>query len=153
MEDLVNSLNEIMRLMASACRAWSAGDTATVSEHTNPEEMISGYQDLMTFMAQAYLVFMTSGFRYWRRLADIYGRYYPAISRSFLGMNSDPSRSRERLSLLIDDLRACLREMADLPSQESRLLQAELEKIEWKLWPTADAEDEAHYWRRWRAKS
>ena len=67
-------------------------------------------------------------------------------------MDSDPSKSGEARGILVDTLRAYLREMVDLPYQESRRLQAELEEIIRKLTPTPDGEQEEAYRRRWSVK-
>jgi hypothetical protein len=150
--DLVGYLDEILRLMTSTGKAWVSGDTAATRKSMDPGQTISDFRNLMDFLAQANLVFMTSSFRYWRRLTEIYGSYYPAISRSLLETIADRSGSGEERGLLIDNLRACFREMANLPCQESRLLQAELEQIERAIWSATEDEKAAPYWRRWRVK-
>jgi hypothetical protein len=151
-EDLVGYLDEILRLMTSTGKAWAVGDTATTEKPMGPGETVSDFRNLMDFLAQANLVLMTSSFRYWRRLTEIYGSYYPAISRSLLETIADRSGSGEERGLLLDNLRACFREMANLPCQESRLLQAELEQIARAIWAATEDEKAAPYWRRWRVK-
>jgi hypothetical protein len=151
-EDFVGYLDEILRLMTSTGKAWAAGDKATTSKPMDPGETISDFGNLVDFLAQANLVFMASSFRYWRRLTEIYGTYYPTISRSLLEAIADRSGSGEERGLLLDNLRACFREMADLPCQESRLLQAELDQIERAIWSATEEEKAAPYWRRWRVK-
>jgi hypothetical protein len=151
-EDLVGYLDEILRMMTNTGKAWAAGDTATTRQSMDRGEASLDFRNLLNFLAQANLVLMTSSLRCWRRLTEIYGSYSPAISRSLLETIVDGSGSGEERGLLIDNLRACFREMADLPCQESRLLRAELEQIERAVWSATEAEKAAPYWRRWRAK-
>jgi hypothetical protein len=151
-EDLVGYLDEILRMMTSTGKAWVSGDTATTGRPMDLGQTLSDYRNLMDFLAQANLVLMTSSFRYWRRLTEIYASYYPAISRSWLETIADRSGSGEERRLLIDNLRACFREMANLPCQESQLLQAELEQIERAIWSITEDQKAAPYWRRWRVK-
>jgi len=112
----------------------------------------SDYGDLLNVMAQASLTWMNSGFRYWRRWLEIYASYYPAIMHSVQVMSSDPGKWEEARGVLIDNLRAYLREMAELPWQESRRLQAEFERIVGEVWPSAEGgQGEPHRRRaRWK---
>ena len=103
-------------------------------------------------MAQASLAWMNSGFRYWRGWADIYASYYPVIMHNLQVMSADPSRSGEAQGVLIDNLRAYWREMSELPWQESRRLQAELEHIIGQVWPAAAGAQEGPHRRQARVK-
>jgi hypothetical protein len=93
--------------------------------------------------------FMASGLRYWSRLAEIWMRTMPAL----IGAAARPpdGGAGGAAAALRDDLRAALHELAELPCQESRRLQAELDRI--VSGGAAPApEPEAPYWRRWDAK-
>jgi hypothetical protein len=103
-------------------------------------------------MAQASLAWMRSGFSYWRGWAEIYASHYPVMMQSLQAMTADPGRWQEARGVLIDNLRAYLREMAELPWQESRRLQAELEKIAGQVWPAPAGGQEEPYRRRANVK-
>ena len=153
--DYFSYFNEFWRRMAAPGGGWATDDTTTAnaqSEPKDPKDQTPDYGELLDLLARASSVCMNGGFRYWKRWADTYSSFYPVINRSVAAMDSDPSKSGEARGILVDTLRAYLREMVDLPYQESRRLQAELEEIIRKLTPTPDGEQEEAYRRRWSVK-
>ena len=46
-----------------------------------------------------------------------------------------------------------LRELAEYPAQESKLIQAELDRIATALGPAPGPSQDGRYWRRWEAKA
>jgi hypothetical protein len=103
-------------------------------------------------MSQAYLMFVTSGIRYWSRAARTYAEYYPALSRLMTARSSPNSNDPEEQRILLDRLRALLRELAELSGQESRWMQAELAKLEAQMLSGASGQA-GDYVRRWKYKS
>jgi hypothetical protein len=106
---------------------------------------------IVQFLAQAWLAYLGSGLRYWSQLADAWARTAPALLRT-LADGDTSAKHPEARAVALDELRGRLRELADIPSQESRLLQAELDRIAAGLWPKADTKPNGPYWRRWEAK-
>jgi hypothetical protein len=110
--------------------------------------------DLASLLAQTLMIGAASTLRYWRDLAGIYAKHQPALMQSFArrAMTQSSTPETEDL-LLVDALRACLREIGDVAVQEARRLQTELEQIGEAA---ARAVDEpgapAAYRRRWKAK-
>ena len=144
--------DEFWRKLAAPGVGWATDDATTASAQSDPKDPTPDYGNLLDLMARASFVCMNGSFRYWKRWAEIYSSYYPVISRSVAAMNSNPTRSGEERGILIDSLRAFLRKMVDLPNQESRRLQAELEEIIRKLTPTTEGEQEEASRRRWSVK-
>ena len=113
----------------------------------------AGQGDIVGFVSQLILFFLSSGLRSWGRAAEILGTAAPLIGETFsiVGVRGtgDPGQQARNL----DELRAALRELAELPIHESRRLQAELERIVLRLGPApAPAAEPEAYWRRWEAK-
>jgi hypothetical protein len=110
--------------------------------------------DLASVMAQTLMIGAASTLRYWRDLVGIYGKHQPALLQGLArrAMTRSSAPETEDL-LLVDALRACLREIGDVAVQEARRLQTELEGIGDAA---ARAVDEpgapAAYRRRWKAK-
>lgn len=119
------------------------------SQTQSPGEDISThYQELIELMTQVSLACVTSGFRYWQRVAELYGSYALTVSHDLSDMRA-ASESREAAWVsLRDHLRAYVRTMGDLARQESQLLQRELEAIERKIWRADESEQGSPHWRR-----
>lgn len=109
-------------------------------------------RDLLGFMSQAYLVFATSGIRSWTRTARTYAEHYPALSRLLVPRSSPNANDPEEQGILLDDLRALLRELAELSGQESQWMQAELAKLEGQMLSGASRQA-GDYARQWKCKS
>jgi hypothetical protein len=119
------------------------------SQTQSPSEDISThYQELVELAVQASLACITSGFRYWQGVAELYGSYALTVSHDLSDMSAASGSHEEAWGSLRDRLRAYVRTMGDLARQESRLLQLELEDIEQKIWPAAESEHVPPHWRR-----
>jgi hypothetical protein len=103
-------------------------------------------------MTQVYLACMNSGFRYMTRWVETSASYYPSMMQMLGTSATDPEQREKMLGAAVDNLRAHMREMGELPLHESQRLQAELEGIARKFWPAAEGEDGGAHWRRWKAK-
>ena len=80
-------------------------------------------------MQQLYMAFTNSGYRYLARWAEISVKRYPEFTKLSSGMTASRAITDAELAALVDSLRAYLREMADIPVDESKRLQAEIETI------------------------
>jgi hypothetical protein len=141
--------------MAEFARLFAAGRFGASSEGTSAGHerppATPDTRDIFQFLAQAWLAYVASGLRYWSQLADAWARTVPAVARVLTDGDAAAKRPDGR-AVAIDDLRSRLRELADIPSQESRVLQAELDRIASGLWPKTDAKPDGPYWRRWETK-
>jgi hypothetical protein len=110
--------------------------------------------DLASLMVQTLMIGAASTLRYWLGLVGIYVKHQPVLMQSLArrAMNQSSTSETEDL-LLVDALRAGLREIGDVAVQEARRLDTELEQTGEAV---ARAVDEpgvpAAYRRRWKAK-
>jgi hypothetical protein len=114
----------------------------------------AGDADLAALLAQALVIGAASTLRYWRDLVGIYGKHQPALMQRLArrAMTQSSAPASEDL-LLIDAMRACLREIGDVAVQEARRLAAELDEIGEAIARTVDEPGpSAAYRRRWKAK-
>jgi hypothetical protein len=114
------------------------------------EDSSTPYQELVELTVQASLACITSGFRYWQRVAELYGNYALTISHDLSNMQAASGSREEALGGLREHLRTYVRTLGDLTRQESRLLQSDLETIERHIWPAAES---AHIPPRWRRRA
>ena len=127
---------EMLRSGLGAGAAGSRDGTKTSGPDGGPASGFSRDRGLLLgFMSQACLVFAISGLRYWTRAAQIYAEHSPALYRLMTASSSSNLGDPEEQRILLDRLRALLRELAELPGEESRWMQVELEKLEGQaLW-------------------
>jgi hypothetical protein len=95
-------------------------------------------------LAQAMFLFSASSLRHYAGLLDTLGRHVPNLGRALEGGETNDAEGAEQL-------RACLRELADHSIEETRRLRAQLDRLD----PSAaepSAEPTGPYWRRWEAK-
>jgi hypothetical protein len=119
----MNSALDIYRMMAAAADAF------TRYAWTNPREARSTPVDNAQRMWRLYMAFVNSGYRYLARWAEISTKRYPELARALPALNSGRSVSDHEMAVLIDSFRAYLREMAELPLEESKQLQGEIDAI------------------------
>jgi hypothetical protein len=111
------------------------------------------WSDVAALAIRAEVAATVSGLRYWSKLAQIYGTHQVNIARSLSASVSDPTRADKERLVLIDEVRAYLREVGDLSVQEARALQSELEKLAAEAAAAASgAEGTSEYKRRWKMK-
>src|SRR6266446_1848578 len=73
---------------------------------------------LVSLLSEAWLLLITSGVRYWIGAAETWSKLLPLIELSLGAVREDPPRLSEARAVLIDELRASFRSLADLSSQE-----------------------------------
>jgi hypothetical protein len=123
-----------------AATSWTPGDFGGSTDHSSA-------------MAGALMVAMTSTLRYWRDLAGIYSKHQTTLMRATAGrMMTSSILSEGDSRLLVDELRAFLREVGQVAVQEGRRLENELEQISETLARRMEQPDQATYRRRWKAK-
>lgn len=155
-----NLIDLMVAPYASIMRA-AAGAAGEGCEHGNPAGPIGGGPseprvggEIGTCLAQAYLSIATRGVHYWWRIMQVHARHQSdilgSLTTNVAGQRLGPSEQERRI--LIDRLRAYLREIGDVSVQEARVVQAELDGLaaslaESSLGPAATMEK----WRRWKA--
>lgn len=116
--DPMSSAFEMFRMMANAAEAfnrWSnAGDTPA---------------DDSQRLARLYMAYVNSGYRYLARWADIAVKRYPDFAQTFASVSKNPNARKAELNALLDQTRRYMREMAELPVEEAKRLQEEIEEI------------------------
>jgi hypothetical protein len=149
----------------SALTALTTGFTAAMSDfivrcagplRDAPAPGVSANRaDLSSQIPRALLVGMTSTLRYWRGLADVYGRHQGSLIEAAARRTMAPSPIAETEDrMLVDELRAFFREIGEVATQEARRLESELEQIGEALAHGAVQQPDfsAEYRRRWKAK-
>lgn len=128
MSDPANPYDELARMWARAMTGFlpESGDEGEGAASTGAAKDPA---ELMDRMTSAHLAAVASGFRYVQRWAELSGKAYPLALRA---TTLSRSGGGQELGTTLDDLRKTLREMAELPLQESRRLQAELADA-WKM--------------------
>ena len=120
--DPMNSAFDMYRMMAAAAEACTKYPWDATGPGAAPA-------DAAKRMQQLFMAFTNSGYRYLARWAEISVKRYPEFTKLTTGMNAKRAITDAELSALVDTLRGYLREMADLPVDESKRLQAEIEAI------------------------
>ena len=104
-------------------------------------------------VARALLATAASGLRTWEGLAQVHGAHHLALLHPLLLASIGGQAAAETARLQADDLRAWLREIGDVPLQEARRLQAELEALSEVMAQGIEPPDPlAPHRRRWRPK-
>jgi hypothetical protein len=147
-EPLPDFLSEILRLLGGEPTAPPPG-TARAKKQSAQTPV--GTSEMLQFLGQAGLAYLASGFRYWSRMADAWAKTLPSVTRAAAAGRASGTSAEDR-AVFIDELRARLRDLVDIPAQEARLLQTELDRIATELWPRSQEKGEAQYWRRWETK-
>lgn len=106
----------------------------------------------VVLMMQAQLACLASGARYWQQVMETGTRYGPTIaSLAWVGAAEDDESGFQDRQVL-DELRACLREIGDVSVREATALQLALQGIEAAIREAAAAEPASQPNRYWRAK-
>jgi hypothetical protein len=93
-------------------------------------EALAQVADLSPALAEAAMIAAISAFRYGRALAEICARHQGSVVQALLDRASGEAAGASAGGrALIDDLRACLREIGEAASLEARRLQVELEQV------------------------
>jgi hypothetical protein len=124
--DPMSNAFEIFRQMAAASLTTGQLGAQTSAAPARPSAFDEAQRRLLL---QLYLAAINSGCRYMMRWAKISGEYYPELAQALLATIADPAGRGRELGATIDGLRAFLREMAELPLDESKRLQTDIEAI------------------------
>jgi hypothetical protein len=148
-------VNQAQLGLAELIRRLSAGGAASADPSAaagglSPGAAFVGF-DVLRFMGLAWFACLTSGLRSWSRAAEMLSRELPSLARAVGEVPSGPG-SPEAHAVLLDEIKGRFREFMEIPGEESRALQVELEKIVAAIWPSASPTAEGPYWRRWEAK-
>jgi len=109
--------------------------------------------EMVSFMAQLYLVAAAGGLRYWRKLLQTHSAHQAAILRSLAAAEGDAKPFHEHDRVLADEIRAYLHEIGEVSLQEARAFQVALEKVGEEMASSEEtAENSPEYRRRWKAK-
>jgi hypothetical protein len=112
------------RLMAAWSQAFGRFAMGTAADTLSPKDAADAQQRML----ELHLAVVNSGYRYLGRWADIAARRYPEIARALASANTDPAAGNS-FGAALDSIRAFMREMAELPLEESKRLQTEIETI------------------------
>jgi hypothetical protein len=144
----IEALAELLRLLAAATPSTGAAPSLPAAPAVLPG---AAYGPAMQLVAQVMLAWAASGLRSWARTAEICGKALPLVMDSLAAASGRPNGGPADQARTLDELRACLRELAELPGRESQRLQLEIERI--VLGPGTGAAPEAGpHWRRWESK-
>lgn len=118
---------DMSRLMAAWSQAFNrfAMGTSADTFSTSPADAA----DMQRRILELHLAVVTSGYRYLGRWAEISARRYPEFARALAATNTDAGVQRGAVGETLDSIRAFMREMAELPLEESKRLQTEIEGI------------------------
>lgn len=131
--------------IAEAERSAAAAGKAGPSDRRKPD-------DMGAFLTQACLVMATGGVRYWWRMAQTHAAHQSGILRSFVARAGDLNMSEQERRLLVDEIRAYLREIGDVSVREARVVQTQLDGLADGLAEsTLGPEQPMKHWRRWKA--
>jgi ElaB/YqjD/DUF883 family membrane-anchored ribosome-binding protein len=119
----MNSAFDIYRMMAAAV------DSFTRYAWGSPQKAPSEPSDNRERMWRLYAAFVNSGYRYLARWAEISSRRCPQLASALPSLTAGLDVSDRELAELIDNFRAYLREMAELPAEESQRLEAEIDAV------------------------
>lgn len=136
------AFTELLRLLAAARPTEEAQETVA--------RPVDG--DAVRLVGQVMVAWAASGLRSWARTVEIWGKALPLVVDALAATgrpNGDPAEKARRS----DELRAALRELAELPGRESQRLQAEIERIVFGAGSGAGPQTGSDkHWRRWEAK-
>jgi len=151
-EDMFRTFDELLRTMAATLRGRPMADRAPSSGSVDQEQAGSPeYRAMVDLLTQVHLAYMRSGLRYMNRWIESCSTYYPKIVHALSNAAAKPDRRSDAIGAVMDDLKAYMREMAQLPLDESRRLQAELEEM-LQTFRAAGGDAGGPYRRRRRAK-
>jgi hypothetical protein len=157
---------EAIGALAAALReSWAMGMSAVEKVLAQGAEGV-GFDDLrastgdmgkpaeiVSLIAQSYLIAATSGLRYLSRVGQTYAVHQTDILSSLLGSTAGRQASEEDRRALTENIREYLRELGDIAQQEARILQVELEKVGEGLARAADeGGTPSPHQRHWKVK-
>ena len=149
----LEALGELLRLLGAAKPATASPDPAQPNVETAPAGLV--YGQAIQILGQIMLAWAASGLRSWARTAEICGKSLPLVVDSLADATGRSNGDGAEQARRLDELRASLRELAELPGRESQRLQMEIQRILLGAAPDAGPHggggDDVH-WRRWESK-
>ena len=146
--DPTNAFLGMMNQMATMFQATMGVPTATTKGNDSAGSASgtagTATGELPQRLTELYLACAGSGFRYMGKWAEISSRHVPTMMQtmtSSMDMAATTEHRQRSMSEGIDDYRAFLREMTDLPFDESKRLQQDFDKI---LTPDTEAKRRAN---------
>ena len=117
----------------------------------------AAYAEVAQLLSQVILAYTASGLRYWERMVDVWGRAFPPIVRTLAETAGQRDQGLDAYVALAEQLRGHLREVAEVPYEESRRVLADLDKIiagfQSRVRPEGPGSPDAEEpWRRWEVK-
>jgi hypothetical protein len=94
---------------------------------------------MLDLMLRAYLLALSSGLRLYERGMHLYAEHSARVT------------SESTQGVLIDELRAWARELAELQSQETRLFVQQLDELIRQV-SSASGDARGDVWKRWKVK-
>ena len=116
---------DMSRMMAAWSQAFSRFAMGPSADTVSPAEAADMQQRLL----ELHLAVVSSGYRYLGRWAEIAARRYPEFVRALASTSTDAAAQRRAVGETLDSVRAFMREMGELPLEESKRLQTEIEAI------------------------
>jgi ElaB/YqjD/DUF883 family membrane-anchored ribosome-binding protein len=113
----MSSAFEMFRMMANAAEAFNRFSSVSDTPRGQSERLM-----------RLHMAYVNSGYRYLARWAEIAVRRYPEFQQTFVSVSQKP-QSKAELNKLLDEARAFMREMAELPREEAEHLRDEIDAI------------------------
>lgn len=106
-----------------------------------------------SLFSRLQLLAAQSAFRCWSGLAQAYGAHQSSLMQFMAAQGAKAELSDDERRAVAEDLRAWLREVGEIASQEARLFQSELDRLGADLAQAAGEPEAAdEYRRRWKYK-
>jgi hypothetical protein len=125
----VPELMEFWRVMAETLTS-SRLDENSEEQTDSQQNDAAASNDPVALVVRANALMLSHGTRYWLDWQKLLARHLPAIRRRLEALNDKGAKDQETKAALIDDVRAYLREMAELPARHGRWLQHDIELLE-----------------------
>lgn len=122
---------DMLQILTAITQTWRPGEQwpGLASAVATPERT-----RLVQLVNQAYLVWLESGFGYWRDLGETHRRHVPGLLGQLSAAESTPAQAEElKLRLLIDATRAYVRELAEVSTQDARVFAQKIAQIDCEL--------------------
>lgn len=126
---MTRAMDDMWRAWVDAAKGWTpyTGPLAAATAAAVPRTLAGGVA--RDDMARIHIACVESGFRYLTRWAEVSMKYYPAMVQAMMGDGATAAARTSKMGTMVDRYRAYMREMAELPLDESRRLQSEIERI------------------------
>ena len=150
-QDLLSSWSELLQVLEARAQE-PGGPRGSVEDGKPPQPPESMDPELASILSAAWLLFVTSGVRYWLTATETWAKLLPSIDAGLEAARANPSQLPEARTILIDELRGSLRTLMDLSYRESRRVALEFEDIVHPAAADSAGANPGHYWRRWTVK-